>query len=105
MKKRISNSDFVHLHNHSEYSSFDGLNKISQFPKYAKEMGFTALALTDHGNMGGAVKFIQECNKVDIKPLVGIEFYLSKDRTLRGEKRKAIKLSRDNQMVAKATGI
>ena len=87
MKKRISNSDFVHLHNHSEYSSFDGLNKISQFPKYAKEMGFKSLALTDHGNLGGAIKFIQECNKEGIKPIVGSEFYLSRNRHLRGERR------------------
>ena len=87
MAKIISNSDFVHLHNHSEYSSFDGLNKISQFPKAAKEMGFKALALTDHGNMGGAVKFTQECNKEGIKPIIGCEFYLSKDRHLRGEKK------------------
>lgn len=92
MKKRISNADFVHLHNHSEYSSFDGLNKISQFPKYAKEMGFKALALTDHGNMGGAVKFIQECNKEGIKPIVGIEFYLSRNRNLKGEKKEGNKI-------------
>jgi DNA polymerase-3 subunit alpha len=87
MKRKITNADFVHLHNHSEYSSFDGLNKISQFPKYAKEMGFKALALTDHGNMGGAVKFIQECNLQGIKPIVGTEFYLSRNRNLRGERR------------------
>ena len=91
MKKKISNADFVHLHNHSEYSSFDGLNKISQFPKYAKEMGFKALALTDHGNMGGAVKFIQECNKEGIKPIVGVEFYLSRNRNLRGERKEGSK--------------
>jgi len=76
MTIKITNGEFVHLHNHSEYSSFDALNKLSQFPKYAKEMGFKALALTDHGNIGGAVKFIQNCrdkdNKgFDIKPIVG----------------------------------
>lgn len=87
MKRKITNADFVHLHNHSEYSSFDGLNKISQFPKYAKEMGFKALALTDHGNIGGSIKFIQECNKEGIKPIVGCEFYLSRNRLLRGEKK------------------
>ena len=79
-KRIVSNSDFVHLHCHSEYSSFDGLNKISQFPKYAKELGFKALALTDHGNIGGAIKFIQECNNCGITPICGCEFYLSKDR-------------------------
>lgn len=83
----MTNGDFVHLHCHSEYSSFDGLNKLSQFSKTAREMGFKALALTDHGNMGGAVKFMQSCRDkdgkdFDIKPIVGIEFYLSKDRNL-----------------------
>ncbi len=95
---KISNSDFVHLHNHSEYSSFDGLNKMSFFTSHAKKMGFKALALTDHGNMGGAIKFIQACGKEEktkikdengkeievilnpIKPIVGAEFYLSKNR-------------------------
>lgn len=97
MTRTIGNADFCHLHCHSEYSSFDGLNKLSQFPKYAKEMGFKALALTDHGNMGGAVKFMQACrdkdNKdFDIKPIIGCEFYLSKDRSLRGEKKEGTKI-------------
>ena len=98
MSRTITNADFVHLHNHSEYSSFDGLNKLSGFAKSAKEMGFKALALTDHGNIGGAVKFIQSCwndkeKNFDIKPIVGCEFYLSKDRNLRfTEKREGAKI-------------
>jgi len=98
MSRTITNADFVHLHNHSEYSSFDGLNKLSGFAKSAKEMGFKALALTDHGNIGGAVKFIQSCwndkeKNFDIKPIVGCEFYLSKDRNLRfTEKREGTKV-------------
>lgn len=85
--KKFNNSDFVHLHCHTEYSTFDGLNRISTLPKHAKSMGFKAIAMTDHGNMGGAVKFIQECNKEKIKPIVGIEFYLSKDRHTKGDKK------------------
>lgn len=79
-KNKLTNADFVHLHNHTEYSSFDGVNKIKKFPAYAAEMGFKALAITDHGNMGGAFKFMNECNKVGIKPIVGCEMYLCKDR-------------------------
>jgi len=95
MSKTLSNADFVHLHCHSEYSSFDGLNKISQFPKAAKEMGFNALALTDHGNMGGAIKFMQGCKAVDIKPIVGTEFYLSKNRKVNyTEKREGTKITK-----------
>lgn len=78
--KRLTNADFVHLHNHTEYSAFDGLNKMKKFPKYAAEQGFKALAMTDHGNMAGAFKFINECSDVGIKPIVGCEFYLAKDR-------------------------
>tara|TARA_B100000614_G_scaffold262895_1_gene299705 strand:+ start:55768 stop:57162 length:1395 start_codon:yes stop_codon:yes gene_type:complete len=78
--RKITNADFVHLHNHTEYSSFDGLNKVSEFPKAAAEKGFKALAMTDHGNIGGAFKFMRQCAEAGIKPIVGCEFYLSKDR-------------------------
>jgi len=78
--RKITNADFVHLHNHTEYSSFDGLNKVSEFPKAAAEKGFKALAMTDHGNIGGAFKFMRQCVEVGIKPIIGSEFYLSKDR-------------------------
>jgi len=87
-KRRITNADFSHLHNHTEYSSFDGLNKVSKFPAYAAEQGFKALAMTDHGNIGGAFKFMQECNSVGIKPIVGCEFYLAKDRHVHFKQKK-----------------
>ena len=48
--------EFVHLHLHSEYSMLDGACRLSLLPKAAKDLGFTALALTDHGNMFGAVR-------------------------------------------------
>jgi DNA polymerase-3 subunit alpha len=79
-RPKLTNADFVHLHNHTEYSAFDGLNKIKKFPKHAAEMGFKSLAITDHGNMGGAFKFMNECNSVGIKPIVGCEFYLAENR-------------------------
>lgn len=93
-KRRFTNADYFHPHNHSEYSSFDGLNKMSSFPMLARQMGFRALALTDHGNIGGAIKFMYECTKTKdkdgkpipykpIKPVIGCEFYLSKNRFAR----------------------
>lgn len=70
-------SDFVHLHVHSDYSLLDGAAKIPDLISRAKELGMTALALTDHGNMFGALRFEQQCHKANINPLVGCEFYVA----------------------------
>ena len=70
-------SDFVHLHVHSDYSLLDGAAKITTLVARAKELGMKALALTDHGNMFGALRFEQLCHKEGIKPLVGCEFYVA----------------------------
>ena len=61
-------SSFVHLHLHSEYSLLDGACRIKDIPKMAKELGQSAVALTDHGNMFGAVEFYKACKKEGIKP-------------------------------------
>lgn len=93
---KITNADFCHIHNHTEFSSFDGLNKISEFPNRAREMGFKALAITDHGNVAGAIKFFKECTKTHdsdgnllstkpITPILGCEFYLSRNRNVRSK--------------------
>src|SRR3989344_2006853 len=70
-------SDFVHLHVHSHYSLLDGLAKIPELVSKAKSMGYKALALTDHGNMYGAIEFYEECQKQGIKPIIGMEAYLA----------------------------
>ena len=64
---------FVHLHLHSEYSLLDGACRIVDIPKRAAECGHTAVALTDHGNMFGAVAFYRACKKSGIKPIIGCE--------------------------------
>ncbi|MFA5061718.1 MAG: DNA polymerase III subunit alpha [Patescibacteria group bacterium] len=69
--------DFVHLHVHSHYSLLDGLPKIDELVKHAKSLGMTALALTDHGNMYGAIEFYERCQKEGIKPIIGMEAYLA----------------------------
>jgi len=68
---------FVHLHCHSHYSLLDGLATIDQLIAAAKNQGATALALTDHGAMYGAVEFYQKCQKAEIKPIIGVEAYLT----------------------------
>ncbi|MGC9469815.1 MAG: DNA polymerase III subunit alpha [Anaerolineae bacterium] len=69
--------DFVHLHNHTEYSLLDGLSKCSALARYAAEQGMNALAITDHGVMYGVVDFYQACHAAGIKPIIGIEAYVA----------------------------
>ena len=71
---------FVHLHNHSEYSLLDGATKINAMVEKAKSDGQEYIALTDHGNMFGALDFYKTCTKAGIKPIMGFEAYLAQDR-------------------------
>lgn len=69
---------FVNLHVHSEYSLLDGACRIKDVVSRAKEMGQTALAVTDHGNMFAAVDFYNECKAQGIKPIIGCEVYVAR---------------------------
>ena len=68
---------FVHLHTHSHYSLLDGMSKIDDMVKMAKEHGMTAIGLTDHGVMYGAIDFYTACKKNGIKPIIGVEAYVA----------------------------
>jgi DNA polymerase III subunit alpha len=68
---------FVHLHVHTEYSLLDGLSKIKKLVPMVKEMGMNAIAITDHGNLYGAIEFYKTCVKNEIKPIIGCEVYLA----------------------------
>ncbi|MDR0328330.1 MAG: DNA polymerase III subunit alpha [Planctomycetaceae bacterium] len=68
---------FVHLHCHSHYSLLDGAGKIKDLVKRAKDLGMTALALTDHGNLYGALEFYKEAKSQGIKPIIGYEAYIA----------------------------
>ncbi|TSD63237.1 DNA polymerase III subunit alpha [Inquilinus sp. KBS0705] len=72
--------DFSHLHVHTQFSLLDGAADISKLYKKAAADGMKALAITDHGNMFGAFKFVAEAGKHNIKPIVGCEFYVVDDR-------------------------
>ena len=69
---------FVHLHTHSHYSLLDGLAKIDDLISEALALGMNSLALTDHGNMHGAVEFYKKSKKAGLKPIIGMEAYLAK---------------------------
>ena len=70
------NSGFTHLHLHTEYSLLDGANKIEELAHMLHDRGDTAAAITDHGNMFGAIDFYKKMKKNGIKPLIGIEAYV-----------------------------
>ena len=72
--------EFTHLHCHSQFSLLDGASSIRGMMEKAKNDGMRAVALTDHGNMFGAFKFVAEASKFNIKPIVGCEFYVVEDR-------------------------
>src|ERR1035437_7977442 len=71
-------ADFVHLHNHTEYSLLDGLSKAKDIAKRVKDLGMSAIAITDHGNMYGVITFYKACVEVGIKPIIGAEIYIAK---------------------------
>ncbi|WNJ20235.1 DNA polymerase III subunit alpha [Pontibacter sp. G13] len=81
---------FVHLHNHTEFSLLDGAAKISDMTKKAATLGMSHIAITDHGNMFGVPKFVLAARKQGIKPIVGCEFYITAGdatKKIKGDKR------------------
>ena len=72
-------SKFVHLHNHTEYSLLDGLSRIKKLFTHVKENGMDAIAITDHGTMYGAIEFFKEGKKQEVKPIIGLEGYITRD--------------------------
>ena len=68
---------FVHLHAHTEYSMLDGAAKIVDYLKKVKELNQPAAAITDHGNLYGAMEFVQKANELRIKPIIGYEAYIT----------------------------
>ena len=70
--------DFVHLHVHSEFSLLDGLGRVEKLVERAQRLGQPALALTDHGTMHGVIPFFRACKGAGIRPVIGVEAYLTR---------------------------
>lgn len=70
-------SDYVHLHNHTQYSLLDGLTRIGPLMDYVKDTGMNAVAMTDHGTLSGAIEFYKEADAAGVKPIIGIETYVA----------------------------
>lgn len=76
-KHSLTPSDYVHLHNHTQYSLLDGLTKVPALIDFVKQSGMTAVAMTDHGTMSGVIEFYKEATANDIKPIIGMETYIA----------------------------
>ncbi len=72
---------FVHLHLHTQYSLLDGANKIAELIPRVKALGMPAVAMTDHGNMFGAVEFYQTAVAAGVQPIIGCEMYVAPARS------------------------
>ena len=84
----VAPNDFVHLHLHSEFSLLDGLGRINELAEQGSQLGFDAMAITDHGALYGAVAFVQAVAAKSIKPIVGVETYVAR-RSMRDKEGKA----------------
>src|SRR5262245_27210906 len=79
---------FVNVHVHTHYSLLDGANRIPELVARTKELGMNALALTDHGNLYGAIEFYRECTAAGINPIIGYEAYVAPGKRTEREARK-----------------
>lgn len=95
-------SQFTHLHLHTQYSFLDGAIKIKELMKKIKEKGMNAVAITDHGNLHGAIEFYEMAKKNEIKPIIGCELYLNpsgsyKDRDPNSERNHILLLAKNRE--------
>jgi DNA polymerase-3 subunit alpha len=84
----MADRPFVHLHCHSHYSLLDGANRIPELVAHVKRQGMSAIALTDHGNLYGAVEFYRECKSAGLNPIIGYEAYVAPNKRTDREPRK-----------------
>ncbi|MDB5164074.1 MAG: dnaE [Candidatus Saccharibacteria bacterium] len=75
--QKLEAGDYVHLHNHTQYSLLDGLTKIPALIDYVKEAGMQSVAITDHGTLSGAIEFYKAAKAGNVKPIIGMETYIA----------------------------
>lgn len=76
-KRTLSPADYVHLHNHTQYSLLDGLTKVPALVEAVKSMGMDAVAVTDHGTLSGVIDFYKAAEVGQLKPVIGMETYVA----------------------------
>jgi DNA polymerase-3 subunit alpha len=84
----MSDRPFVHLHCHTHYSLLDGANRIPELADHVKAQGMNAVAMTDHGNLYGAIEFHRECTARGLNPIVGYEAYVAPGKRTEREARR-----------------
>src|SRR5262245_10155789 len=84
----MSTQPFVHLHCHTHYSLLDGANRIPELVERVRAVGMNAVAMTDHGNLYGAIEFYRECTAHGVNPIIGYEAYVAPTRRDDREARK-----------------
>jgi DNA polymerase-3 subunit alpha len=84
----MPDSPFVHLHCHSHYSLLDGANRVPELVSHVKKQGMNACAITDHGNLFGAIEFYLECRSAGINPIIGYEAYVAPGKRTEREAKK-----------------
>ena len=92
--KKIKQQSFVPLHFHTEFSFLDSIISVNGLGRELRRRGFSACAITDHGNLNGSFGFVSDLKSANVKSIIGIEFYAVSDRFRRGltdgEKKEAI---------------
>src|SRR4051794_8634911 len=85
----MADRPFVHLHCHTHYSLLDGASRIPELAARVKSLGMNAVAMTDHGNLYGAIEFYRECKAAGLNPVIGYEAYVAPGKRTEREPRRA----------------
>jgi DNA polymerase-3 subunit alpha len=98
-------TDFVHLHNHTEFSLLDGMCKVNNLVKAAQEAFMSSVAITDHGNLFGAIGFYQKAIQIKIKPIIGMEAYVAQSSIENEKNSKGFKNRAYNHLIILAKNL
>ncbi len=100
----MANDPFIHLHLHTEYSLLDGAVRIKDLIKKAQRCKMPAVAMTDHGNLYGAIVFYKQATKAGVKPIIGCEMYLAPGSMAERKKLPGLPNAKDQKMRKRSAG-